>query len=236
MADPDEPETHPEVSPEVSPAALRRSRGSRPVVGPFTGRHLLVAAGTLVTVAVALMLLTLPITGSGAASPPPAPGASFFVISNPTTGLQVGQQAPELSGVVDGKSVGLSDLNGNPITLAALRGRPVWIVFWASWCAPCQQETPVLRAMYEEHKAQGLALVAISVQETTADDVRAYASTYDLQFTVGFDATSAVFKTYLGYGLPTHIFLDRNGIIRAIHLGPLSQAEAEQTVAPLLAQ
>ena len=55
----------------------------------------------------------------------------------------------------------------------------------------------------------GLALVAISVQETTADDVRAYVERYDLDYTVGFDATSAIFHTYHAYGLPTQLFLDR---------------------------
>jgi len=83
----------------------------------------------------------------------------------------------------------LTDLSGNAIRLADLRGRPVWISFWASWCPPWPAETPVLRDLYAAHKASGLAMVAISVQETTADDVRAYAQKYGLEFTIGFDAT-----------------------------------------------
>jgi cytochrome c biogenesis protein CcmG, thiol:disulfide interchange protein DsbE len=207
--------------------------GSGGVIGPFTRRHLVALGGTVVGVGLLLVLLSLPIAGTQQ-TPPPAPGASFFQISQPTVGLQVGQQAPELTGSSDGRTVGLSDLDGNPIRLADLRGHPVWIVFWATWCPPCQQETPVLRDLYTEHRAQGLSLVAISVQETTPDDVRAYARTYGLDFTIGFDATSAIFATYQGYGLPTHVFLDRNGIIRAVRLGPLGVAEAEQILAPLL--
>ena len=223
-----------EPVPIPAPAPGRRPRGSRQVVGPFTLRHIAVLGATLLAVAVALILVTLPITGP-AASPPPVPGASFFVISAPTVGLSIGQQAPEFSGVVDGQTIGLTDLSGNPIRLADLHGHPVWISFWASWCPPCQAETPVLRDLYTEHKAAGLALVAISVQETTADDVRAYAQKYSLDYTIGFDATSAVFKTYQAYGLPTHFFLDGDGVIRAIHLGPLTTADGEAILAPLLA-
>jgi thiol-disulfide isomerase/thioredoxin len=222
-----------EPLPTRTPPAGGRARGSRQVVGPFTLRHITALGASLLAVAAALIVVTLPISGP-AATPPPAPGASFFAISAPTVGLSIGQRAPEFSGVVDGQTVGLTDLSGIPIRLADLRGHPVWISFWASWCPPCQAETPVLRNLYQEHRAKGLALVAISVQETTVDDVRAYAQKYGLDFTIGFDATSAIFKTYRAYGLPTHFFLDGNGVVRAIHLGPMTQAEGEAFLAPLL--
>jgi thiol-disulfide isomerase/thioredoxin len=220
-------------APAPGPAPGRRARGSRQVVGPFTLRHIAALGATLLAVAAVLILVTLPITGP-ATTPPPAPGASFFIISAPTVGLSIGQEAPEFAGVIDGRPVGLTDLSGNPIRLAGLRGRPVWISFWATWCPPCQAETPVLRDLYTAHKAAGLAMVAISVQETTADDVRAYAQKYGLDYLIGFDATSAIFKTYQAYGLPTHFFLDGDGVIRAIHLGPLTTAQGEAILAPLL--
>lgn len=222
-----------EPVPAPSPAPGRRARGSRQVVGPFTLRHIAALGATLLAVAVGLILVTLPVTAPSA-SPPPVPGASFFIISAPTVGLSIGQKAPELTAVVDGQTVGLTDLSGNPVTLAALRGHPVWVSFWATWCPPCQAETPVLRDLYQAHRAAGLAMVAISVQETTADDVRAYAQKYGLEFTIGFDATSAIFKTYQAYGLPTHFFLDGDGVIRAIHLGPITTAQGEAILAPLL--
>ncbi|MEA2622121.1 MAG: hypothetical protein QOH61_1031 [Chloroflexota bacterium] len=215
-------------------AALRRSRANRQVVGPFTLRHIAALGGTLLIAAVLLIVLTLPVVRPGTAALP-TPGSSFFIIGKETVGLQLGQLAPELTGTIDGREVQLTDLDGNPITLASLRGRPVWITFWATWCPPCQQELPILRSAAETHRDQGLALVAVSVQETTVDDVRRYAQTYGLDYTIGFDATSAVFKTYQGYGLPTHLFLDRQGVIRSIHLGPVTQVDAEQILAPLLA-
>lgn len=166
----------------------------------------------------------------------PRPGSSFFAVGSPQAGLRVGDVAPELVGTVNGQTVELTDLDGNVIRLADLRGRPVWINFWATWCPPCQEETPVLRDVYEQYVDEGLALIAISVQETTIEDVRAYVQLYDLRYTVGFDATSAIFTTYQAFGLPTQLFLDREGVIRHVVLGPITREGAEEIISGLLAE
>ena len=62
--------------------------------------------------------------------------------------------------------------------------------------------------------------------------MRAYAETYGLEFPIGFDASSAVFGAYQGYGLPTHLFIDRDGTIQNVWRGPLTTAEAERLLAP----
>ena len=66
-------------------------------------------------------------------------------------------------------------------------------------------------------------LLAISVQETSPADVQAYATQYGLTYPIGFDATSAVFKAYQAFGLPTQVFIDRQGIVRSVVRGPLDQ-------------
>jgi thiol-disulfide isomerase/thioredoxin len=213
--------------------ATPAGRLSRPLIGPFSARHVLALVGTVLAVAVILFIATAPIPRPTPTAVP-TPGTSFFVLGPPTVGLAVGDVAPELRGTVDGQEVQLTDLDGQPITLAELRGRPVWINFWATWCPPCQEETPVLRKVFETHREEGLALIGISVQETTPDDVRRYAATYQLGYTIGFDATSAIFKTYRAFGLPTQVFIDREGFIHAIVHGPLSELEAERILAPLL--
>ena len=78
-------------------------------------------------------------------------------------------------------------------------------------------------------------MIAVSVQETTADDVAAWAETYDLRYPIGFDATSAVFHAYDGFGLPTHVFIDRDGVIRHLQYGPLDLEQVAAIVEPLLA-
>jgi peroxiredoxin len=209
-------------------------RWRRRLVGPFSLLQVVGVLAAMVVVAVALVALNAPITPAPEPTPP-APGSGFVPVGEPVEGLRVGDRAPELTGTVNGEVVELKDLDGNVIRLADLRGRPVWINFWATWCPPCQEETPVLRDLYETHADDGLALIAISVQETTVEDVRAYVDRYDLGYTVGFDATSAVFHTYRAFGLPTQLFLDRDGVIRHVVLGPVTRNQAEQILAPLLA-
>jgi peroxiredoxin len=77
-------------------------------------------------------------------------------------------------------------------------------------------------------------MVAVSVQETTADDVAAYAERYSLPYTIGFDATGAVFDTYQGYGLPTHVFIDDEGLIAHLRYGPVDRETAAEIIEPLL--
>jgi cytochrome c biogenesis protein CcmG/thiol:disulfide interchange protein DsbE len=218
----------------TTPTTPRVDRWRRQLIGPFTVAQVAAVIAAIVFTGVALAVLTAPL---GPEPRPTAlqPGTGFFNVGPPQEGFRVGDQAPEFTGTTPtGESVQLSDLNGNPIRLAYLRGRPVWINFWATWCPPCQAETPILRDVYNEYADDGLALVAISVQETTIDDVRAYVDRYGLAYTVGFDATSAVFHTYRAFGLPTQMFIDGDGIIRKVVLGPISRAEAESTVRELL--
>ncbi len=213
---------------------MTQSGTRRPgLIGPFSTQQVLVVVLLALAVVVGAIVLNRPLIGPTATGLP-NPQATFFLIGPPSEGLRPGQAAPELEGDVSGRQVTLSDLDGRPIRLADLRGRPVWLNFWASWCPPCQAETPVLREVYERHKAEGLALVAVAVQETTPDDVRAYAQTYGLGYTIGFDGTSAIFHRYGVFGLPTQFFVDRAGIIRSVVLGPVDVTLAERNLAPIL--
>jgi thiol-disulfide isomerase/thioredoxin len=219
-------------APEPVPARPP-GRWSRRLVGPFTLGHIVALVGALLTTVLLITILTAPVSTPGPV-PVQQPGASFFVIGERTEGLAVGQLAPELTGTHDGRPVILTDLDGDPVRLADLRGRPVWVNFWASWCPPCQLETPVLRDVYAAHRDDGLALVAVSVQEASPDEVRRYAQTYGLDYTIGFDGTSDVFHAWRGYGLPTHYFIDAEGVIRAVHYGPLSATGAEELLTTII--
>jgi peroxiredoxin len=218
---------------EPSPAPA--SRWSRQVIGPFTLRHLVLVAAVLVVGALLLALLTMPL-GSPASATRLVPGSGFYQFDEPSTELSVGQRAPELEGQVDGRPQPLRDLVGRPISLAERRGSPVWLSFFATWCPPCQEETPFLREAFARYADDGLEMIAVSVQETTADDVAAYAERYSLAYTIGFDATSAVFRTYQGFGLPTHVFIDADGVIRHLQYGPLDRETVSEIVEPLLAE
>jgi peroxiredoxin len=202
-------------------------------VGPFTLGQLVVVGLVLAGGALLLALLGTPVS-TPTGSTVPVPGSGFYQLGEPTTGLAIGQRAPELEGTVDGWTVPLTDLDGEILSLAERRGHPVWLSFFATWCPPCQEETPVLRAAHERYAPEGLEMIAVSVQETTPDDVQAWAETYGLAYPIGFDARSAVFRTYGGFGLPTHVFIDHDGIIRQVVYGPLTGGQVDAIVAPLL--
>jgi cytochrome c biogenesis protein CcmG, thiol:disulfide interchange protein DsbE len=214
----------------------QKGRWQRPFIGPFSMFQTVAVLVAVVITGLVLIFINTPL--SNPATPGlPTPGSGFVPVGEEVEGLRIGDIAPELTGTTaDGQTIALTDLDGNPITLAALRGRPVWINFWASWCPPCQEETPVLRDAFAAHEDEGLALIAISVQETTVEDVRAYVERYSLRYTVGFDATSAIFHTYRAFGLPTQLFLDRDGVIRQVVLGPVTRAQVETILAPLMAE
>ncbi len=223
-----------EKSPSTASRDRRSGRWVRPVLGPFSLLEIAAVVIAAIATGVVLAVVTLPLSGAPA-STQPRPENTFVAVGAVDEGLRVGDRAPELVGTVNGQDVGLTDLDGNPIRLASLRGRPVWIVFWATWCPPCQEETPVLQETYEKYSADGLALIAISVQETSIDDVRAYVERYGLTYTVGFDVTSAIFHTYHVFGLPTHLFMDGDGVIRDVVLGPLTRDKADTIVSRLFA-
>jgi peroxiredoxin len=217
------------------PPAFRQRRERRGLVGPFSGRQLVTAFAAVVVTGIVLVVATTPLgstAGGGLVDPKSTP---FIIGPPPTQGLRVGDAAPDFAVPLDdGTTYQLTDLDGQPIRLADLRGKVVWINFWASWCPPCQGETPVLRDLAERYRERGLELVAVSVQETAIEDVRAYADRYQLGYTVGFDGSGHVFRRYRVYALPTQFFLDTNGVIRYVVQGPLDEVGARQRIEALL--
>ena len=190
----------------------------RGLVGPFSGRQLLAAFVSVVVAGVLLVAVTTPLGNTGGGPGTVDPRATQYIIGPPPEeGLQPGDLAPELSVALDdGSTFQLTDLGGQPIRLADLRGKAVWINFWASWCPPCQQETPIIRAMAERYRDAGLVVVAIAVQETSPADIRAYAERYDLDYTIGFDASGHVYREYRVFGLPTQFFIRPDGTIASV--------------------
>ena len=208
----------------------------RGVIGPFSGRQLLAAALALLVTFVVLVAVTTPLGTTGITRGPVDPRATPFVFASPPVeGLRVGSLAPELAVTLAvGSTYQLTDLDGRLIRLDALRGKVVWINFWASWCPPCQQETPILRELSDRYRDRGLEVIGISVQETSPDDLAAYARRYELGYTIGFDGSGHVFRTYKVFALPTQFFIDPTGVIRQVINGPVDEAGAAALIESLL--
>jgi peroxiredoxin len=188
------------------------------LVGPFSGRQLLAAFAAVVVAIVVLVAVTTPLgnTAGGPGTVDPRP-TQYIIGPAPQEGLQPGDLAPEFEvDLPDGSTYQLTDLDGAPIRLADLRGKAVWVNFWASWCPPCQQETPILREMAGRYRDAGLVIVGIAVQETSPTDIRAYADRYQLPYTIGFDASGHVYRQYRVFGLPTQFFIRPDGTIASV--------------------
>ena len=206
------------------------------LIGPFSGRQLAAILATVVFAVIILMVATTPLGTAGAGPGPVDPRATAYIIDKaPAVGLRPGDLAPEFGLTLDdGSAYQLADLEGNPIRLADLRGKAVWVNFFATWCPPCQSETPVLREVSEKYRERGLELVAVSVQETSATDVQAYADRYRLKYTIGFDGSGRIFHAYRVYALPTQFFIDPNGVIRDVVQGPLTVDAASAYIERIL--
>jgi len=206
------------------------------LIGPFSGRQLLVGAVAIAIVAIIGVAITTPLGNTSLAPDMVNPQATPFIIGEaPAEGMRPGSLAPELAATLDdGTSYQLTDLDGQPIRLADLRGKVVWLNFWASWCPPCQQETPILRALDAKYRDRGLAIVGISVQETTPTDVAVYADRYQLDYTIGFDGSGHILRTYRVFALPTQFFLNTDGVIELVLNGPVDEVGATALIESLL--
>jgi cytochrome c biogenesis protein CcmG, thiol:disulfide interchange protein DsbE len=123
----------------------------------------------------------------------------------------VGQPAPDFSAVtIDGKTVKLADLKGSI----------VWVTFGASWCQPCRAENPDVEATYEAFKARGVVVVQVYMGEDQAA-VTDYSGRIGLTYLRIPDPASQLTTEYRILGIPTHFFIDRQGILRQLKVGTL---------------
>ena len=118
------------------------------------------------------------------------------------------------------------DVFGNPVRLSDYRGKPVWLMFWGSWCPPCRSEFPDINAAYRQLEPEGMVMLGVSLRESPLDAI-AYAAQNDAAFIVLTDPTEqetgAAFPIF---NFPTHVFIDEDGIIRSIVLEDMSEAQA----------
>lgn len=185
----------------------------------------LVAALPAIAIAILTFVATRPIGSHGASSPDGGGSGA------PVVGALIGNRAPDF--VPPDGSPELIGLDQQPVHLADFAGHPLWIVFWATWCAPCHEEAPEIEAALRSHAGSGLSVLAIAVQDPESS-VRDFLSRYGLDYAVALDSTAAVRDRYGGWGLPIHFFLDGSGTIRDRVIGQLSRAGMEEHLRSIL--
>ncbi|HEY4685194.1 MAG TPA: redoxin domain-containing protein [Dehalococcoidia bacterium] len=132
----------------------------------------------------------------------------------------------------------LPALDGSTLRLSELQGRPVLVNFWATWCPPCRAEMPALNAAYESHADEGLIIVAVNLREST-ERVSDFADEFGLAFPVVFDRAGEVARTWrIGgptEGLPSSYFVDREGVVRKVVYGALTERTLDEGLGLILA-
>jgi cytochrome c biogenesis protein CcmG/thiol:disulfide interchange protein DsbE len=145
----------------------------------------------------------------------------------PPIDAKVGFLAPEFT---------MQTLDGKTIRLSDLRGRPVLINYWVSWCIPCKEEMPILEKIHQDYQQKGLQVVSVdAIEQDNLDDVKAMVNTFQMSFPVMLDQGEAFKNTYQASFFPTNYFIDANGIIREIILGNTTAGKLTAKVEWLMA-
>jgi cytochrome c biogenesis protein CcmG, thiol:disulfide interchange protein DsbE len=229
-ADPAPPPTPAESAPSES--APSRPTPAEPALAPRPPRRVWTLAGTLrpragrplivaVLVVVAVILpagVALLDRNQPATQPPPS---SVSTAAHP---YPPGTPAPPLR---------LQGLDGRQIDLAALRGRPVVVNFWATWCEPCVREFPLLRQAAATHRPDRLAVVGVLTNDRPAA-ARAFVRDHHATWPVGIDPDATTAGRWGAVGLPHTYFIRPDGTLASHQLGELTQPALNRQLATIL--
>lgn len=145
--------------------------------------------------------------------------------------VKLGARAPEID---------LPVLSGGRVKLSALRGHPVIVTFWQTWCPSCRSEFPELIKANSVHSAAGLIVLGVSdpMQEHSTGDgakhVKAFVDELGVSFQIALDKNGRARDRYGILALPTTIFVDSAGVVQSINRGPTSREELERGIATIL--
>ena len=183
------------------------------------------AASLLIALAAAAIALRG--GGNGGGSVERVPTRNSAATQEPGTGALdgrapiIGQPAPDFV---------LRGIDGQLVKLSDLRGKVVWINFWATWCTPCKKELPDIQKMYDEKRDDGLVVLAVNWQDP-ADTTQSYAEGLGLSMPVLRDPRGSVYDQYKLQGLPDSFFVGRDGNIAALQFGYLTESKMRERLA-----
>ncbi len=189
------------------------ARRSRRTVGSLLVVVTLVAAGCSSAGAPTAVPDSAGATGPGASPPGSVPVA-------PT----VGSRAPEIS---------LVDLDGKPVSLADYRGKPVVLNYWASWCGPCRDEFPELKAALAAHAADGLVVLGVLFKDDVAP-AKDFMAKQGATWTTLADPNDVASAAYRVVAPPTTFFIDRDGVVRDLQVGGMTADQLTRHLGTIL--
>jgi cytochrome c biogenesis protein CcmG/thiol:disulfide interchange protein DsbE len=121
---------------------------------------------------------------------------------------------------------------GGTLALSDLKGKPVVLNFWASWCGPCKQEAPILAAAEKKWRSQGVVFLGVDSEDTDAAAL-AFDERYGIEYDSVVDPEGRLEVQYGVLGFPETFFIDADGVIRAKYVGPIDAASLEAYVSSI---
>jgi peroxiredoxin len=138
---------------------------------------------------------------------------------------QAGKPVPALS---------LPSIDGKTVALDKLRGKPVYLNFFASWCGPCNEEAPSIGDIRRKYQKRGLQVVGVDELDPPGQ-AAAFEKKYNAPYAlVGMDDSGTVGRTLGTVAMPVHVFIDRRGIVRTYRIGEMNPAEMETAIKGIL--
>lgn len=142
---------------------------------------------------------------------------------SPSGDIEKGRPAPAITGTT---------LDGETLALADLRGRPVIVNFWGPSCVPCRDEFPLFLAKLAEHEADGLAIVGVLMFDPPAP-ARDFTAAFGATWPTIDDPDGKIRTAYRAVARPQSYFIDRDGILRELQIGELTDADFERLYASI---
>lgn len=157
-------------------------------------------------------------------------GTLVFALGASTLEAQpakIGKRAPQID---------LPTLTGGRVELSKMRGHPVVVSFWGTWCPPCRDEFPELIKAQAKHANAGLYVIGVNGrdQERSTKDVQRFVELFPVSFTIALDKRGSVRRVYRIEAQPTTVFIDSDGVVRKVHTGRISGEELEEGIALIL--
>lgn len=122
---------------------------------------------------------------------------------------------------------------GQTFEVAALRGQVVVVNFWASWCKPCEQEAAELENSWRHYKDQGVMFLGVDYVDTETEAM-GYLTRFDITYPNGPDLQTKISAAYRIKGVPETYFIDKNGVLAFVKIGPITQEELSSVLESLL--
>ncbi len=190
-------------------SAVEPSPAAEPVTTPGRRpRRLILGAWLLAGIAALIALLTVSV------------GRPATPVDTPI----VGRPAPAFD---------LQTLDGGHVALAGLRGSPVVLNFWASWCIPCREEAPLLTAASAKYEASGLRILGVVYQDS-AENARDFMRRYGQTYPGLLDQDGRAAIDYGVFGIPETFFIDSAGVVRSRQVGALTADDLQRQIEAIL--